>query len=299
MKKFRYLIEYIILLPFYRIISLVGIDTASNFGGWVGRLIGPFLPASKVARRNLDFVFPEMSDREKQQIISGMWNNLGRAITELPYIHTMSDEEFSRRVQVITNNINKIDNKRATICLSGHFANWETGARAIIPFNDKISIIYRDNNNPLINDKYLAMRNNRFENIAKGQSGAKDIIRAVHNKSFVCFLQDQKLNQGIEVNLFGKPAMTAKAPVSLALKFGLPFLLVHSVRLEGAHFKVYVDGPYEIKDLVSNIDIYKNIEDKERILTQKINDIIEGWIKDDPRQWFWVHRRWEKEFYID
>ena len=26
--------------------------------------------------------------------------------------------------------------------------------------------------------------------------------------------------------------------------------------------------------------------------TQKINDIIEGWIKENPSQWFWVHDRW-------
>jgi KDO2-lipid IV(A) lauroyltransferase len=27
--------------------------------------------------------------------------------------------------------------------------------------------------------------------------------------------------------------------------------------------------------------------------TQKINDIIEGWIKENPAQWFWVHDRWD------
>jgi Kdo2-lipid IVA lauroyltransferase/acyltransferase len=294
MKKVRYFFEYLILLFFYKIISCIGIDAASSFGGFVARWLGPLLSASKVARRNIDFVFPKLSNESKKKMIVDMWDNLGRTITELPYIHTMSDEEFYTRVKVVTNNIKKLDNKRATICLSGHFANWETGARALVPFNNKISIIYRDNNNQLINDQYLAMRNNRFENIAKGQSGAKNIIRAVHNKHFVCFLQDQKLNQGLEVNLFGKPAMTAKASASLALKFGLPFLLVHSVRTKGANFKVHVDGPYEIKDLIKNIDEYKTLEEREIVLTQKINYVIEGWVKDNPAQWFWVHRRWEK-----
>ena len=28
------------------------------------------------------------------------------------------------------------------------------------------------------------------------------------------------------------------------------------------------------------------------ISRSQINDIIEGWIKENPSQWFWVHDRW-------
>ena len=35
------------------------------------------------------------------------------------------------------------------------------------------------------------------------------------------------------------------------------------------------------------------VKDNDTIKTmQKINDIIEGWIKENPSQWFWVHDRW-------
>jgi Kdo2-lipid IVA lauroyltransferase/acyltransferase len=26
--------------------------------------------------------------------------------------------------------------------------------------------------------------------------------------------------------------------------------------------------------------------------TQKINDIVEGWIREHPEQWLWLHDRW-------
>ena len=298
MKRIRYILEYIIAYPFYILMSKLSIDTASNIGSFLARHIGPLTPAMKIARKNINFVFPNLSEHEKEKIIMQMWDNLGRTITEMPHIHTMSDQEFASRVQIITNeNFTKLSNKKATICISGHFGNWETGARTIVPYNDKISIIYRDANNQLMNESYLAMRNNRFTNIAKGHKGVKKIIEAVKNKHFVCFLADQKLNQGISVNLFNRPSMTAKAPISLAVKFKLPMLFVHSIRTKGANFKVYIDGPYEAYDLVKNIDDIKLVEDKELALTQKMNDIIEGWIRRDPSQWFWVHRRWEKEFY--
>jgi len=299
MKQIRYFLEYIIAYPFFIFVRIIGIDSASAIGSFLAKSIGPLTSAHKIAQKNLNIAFPKLSKNEQAKILIGMWDNLGRTIAEMPHIHTMSDKAFESRVTRVTNSkIKNLSSKKATICVSGHFGNWETAARAIIPFNDKISIIYRDANNPFLNKEYLEMRNDRFSNIAKGHRGVRDIILAVKNKNFVCFLADQKLNQGISVNFFNRPAMTAKAPVNLALKFGLPILLVHSIRTQGANFKVYIDGPYELDDLVKNLDQHQSIEDKELVLTQKINDIIENWVKDNPSQWFWVHRRWDKDFYL-
>jgi KDO2-lipid IV(A) lauroyltransferase len=27
-------------------------------------------------------------------------------------------------------------------------------------------------------------------------------------------------------------------------------------------------------------------------LMAQVNQILEGWIRDRPEQWFWLHRRW-------
>ena len=295
MKKIKYILEYAIVYSLYSLLKRLSIDTASNIGSFIARAISPFTSKTRIARINLKFVFPHYSESEINQVIKKMWDNIGRTMAELCHIHTISDEDFSSRVTIITNqNIKNITQDKATICISGHFGNWEAVPRTMLAYHDKISIIYRETNNSLVNDIYLSLKDKRFHNIPKGNKGVKIIFEAIKNQHFIGFLSDQKLNQGIKVDFFGKPAMTPSAPIKLAIKFNLPVLFVRSIRTHGANFKVHIDGPYEIKDLLKDC---KNIEDKELALTQKMNEIIEDWIKEDPSQWFWIHRRWEKDFY--
>jgi len=296
MKRIKDTLEYAIVYLLYSVLKMLSIDTASKIGSVIARTISPFMSATRVAKMNLKLVFPNYSESEINHVIQKMWDNIGRTMAELCHIHHISDEDFASRATIITNkNIKNITKEKATICISGHFGNWEAAARAMLNYHDKVSIIYRDANNPLVNDMYLSMRKDiRFNNIPKGNKGVKTILESIKNKNFICFLSDQKLNQGLRVNFFGKPAMTPSAPIKLAIKFNLPILFVRSIRTHGANFKIYIDGPYEIKDLLKDI---KKTEDTELALTKKMNEAIEDWIKKDPSQWFWVHRRWEKDFY--
>ena len=274
---------------------MVGIDSASNIGGALARFISHFTSATKIAKKNIKFVFPKLSDSAIDKIIVKMWDNIGRTMAEIPHVNNLSEEEFDSRVEIVTTSeIKNVIRNKATICISGHFGNWETAARTALKYTDKVSIVYRDANNPLVNQIYLSMKDKRFNNIPKGNKGIKEIIEAIKSKNFICFLPDQKLNQGLSVDFFGRPAMTPSAPMKLALKFDLPILFGHSARTNGANFKVYLEGPYSVKDLLKG---KKNIKDKELELTKIMNKKIEEWVKDDPSQWFWVHRRWDKEFY--
>ena len=56
-------------------------------------------------------------------------------------------------------------------------------------------------------------------------------------------LADQKLNEGIPVPFFGRPAMTATALALLALHFDCDVLPARVERLRGAHFRLTVFPP--------------------------------------------------------
>ncbi|MDX9860612.1 MAG: lysophospholipid acyltransferase family protein, partial [Rhodospirillales bacterium] len=83
----------------------------------------------------------------------------------------------------------------------------------------------------------------------------------------------------------GRDAMTAPALADLALKFGCPVVPGRIRRLKGAHFQLIALPPL---DLPNTGDRHADI----LAIMTRINEIIEGWVRDTPEQWLWLHNRW-------
>ena len=60
-----------------------------------------------------------------------------------------------------------------------------------------------------------------------------------------------------------------------------------AIRLKGARFRLDVTDPYTIENTGDRF------ADELAAMT-KVNQILEGWIREYPEQWLWVHRRWPK-----
>jgi KDO2-lipid IV(A) lauroyltransferase len=132
------------------------------------------------------------------------------------------------------------------------------------------------------------VRTSNIELIPKGPSGARQTIKLLSRGELVAMFVDQKMNDGIEVPFFGRPAMTAPALASLALKYDRPVIPFRIIRLKGAHFRAEVLAPFRFE---ASDD--RN-EDVMRAMTH-VNQLLEGWIRQYPEQWLWLHRRWPKE----
>jgi Transposase DDE domain/Bacterial lipid A biosynthesis acyltransferase len=98
-------------------------------------------------------------------------------------------------------------------------------------------------------------------------------------------LADQKLNDGIPVPFFGRPAMTAPALAVLALRFDCDVLLFRVERLDGARFRVTV---FPSLPLTRSGEPHADAA----ALMVRVNALLETWIRDRPEQWLWLHRRW-------
>lgn len=282
MKTLRHLIEaFFVYLIFYTF-KMIGIDFASFIGGWIGRTIGPLVKASEIAKHNLNLCFPEMTEKEKKKIILGMWENLGRMVGELPHLASMSEEEFNRRIKFI--NLPKRLPK-AGLFVSGHFANFELPARLSRAINLNLFLVHRPANNPYVNRLINNQRTKYgIKMISKGNAGVKQMVQIAQQKNAIIgMLIDQKTNTGIEVPFFGRPVKTTPFPANLALKYNLPIYLTKIKRIKAATFEVSLIGPLKISKKNTDVEIMS-----------MINEELESWIRENPEQWFWVHRRWGK-----
>lgn len=291
MKKIRQYFEYWIFLLVYKLLKLLPFKMSSNFMGWLFKLVGPLLPVTKIAIKNINMAFPNIQSTRRKYIISKMWENLGRVVGEFPHTMMLSDVEISAISKVHNQEIliNLKKQRKPAILLTGHYGNWENGLRKAKQLGLDLAVIYRKINNSNI-DKVICQERERIniEQIAKSTQGVKQIINAMKNNKVICILADQKENTGISSKFFGISAMTGTLPVKLAIKSGIALIPAMSVRnlSNPTTYDIFIDQPISIskKDDIASV-------------TQKINDMYQSWIMKHPEQWFWVHKRWPKELY--
>jgi KDO2-lipid IV(A) lauroyltransferase len=272
------------------ILALLGclpLDVASAVGGMLASRIGPRLGVSNRARRNLRTALPELSATQIAAILRGMWDNLGRVAAEYPHLRNIRVFDAMSRVE--TRGLEHLDGAlaagRRVILFGGHLGNWEIAALAAGQYELDIAQIYRAANNPLIDRMIARMRGGNGELIAKGAVASRRAVAALRRGGHVSLLADQKLNEGIAVPFFGRPAMTAPALALLALRFQCAVLPVRVERLKGARFRLTLYPPLELPRT-------GNRDADVAVLMAAVNATLEGWIRESPEQWFWVHSRW-------
>jgi KDO2-lipid IV(A) lauroyltransferase len=294
MKKFfkniRYLFEYFLILTMLKIIAMFGIYRSVSICRYLAKKIGPLLPVNKIAKANIDNIMGDSVD--SRIIINQIWDNFGSFIGEFPYVNKMSEEELSKRVEIIgIDNIKELQKSYQPFLLfTGHFANWDFALKIINKFYPKFAIIYRKANNPYI-DRLLnnIRREDNIKLIPKGTKGARDLISAVKAGCAIGMLVDQKMNDGIEVPFLGQPAMTANAIAKIALQFDYPIIPLQLIRTNNSYFKAIIHPPIKFKKTSDNkADCYN--------IMLIINQILGNWVSENPGQWFWFHNRWKKNF---
>ncbi len=272
----------------FAVFGLMPLDLASALGGALARTVGPRLTITRRAERNLRRAIPELSGAEVRATLRGMWDNLGRVVAEYPHLGDFADDPGPDRVEVVGGEHYRRlrDGGKSGIFISAHYGNWEINA-ATAKWNGILAfLVYRAPNNPLVDPLITGARSHVARgSIAKGGSGAREIIAAIREGTHLGILVDQKMNDGIPVPFFGRDAMTAPAAAELALRYGLPIVPVRSERLHGAHFRITIEPPLEIRPTG---DRQRDVLD---IMT-RINAIFERWIRERPDHWFWLHRRW-------
>ena len=265
-------------------------ETASNLGGAVARAIGPLLPVSRVADMNLRRAFPDMTEPQRHTVIREVWENLGRTVGELPHVGSFGPTPSGPGWEIEgTENLAGIDG--AAVLFSAHIGNWEVMPRAAKVHSTGFATFYRAADNAAVDAIIVGMRRQATggqPQFAKGAAGARAALAHLRAGGRIGLLADQKMNDGIPAPFFGRMAMTAPAPATLALRFDCKLIPAHCVRIAPARFRVHVEKP------LAHPATGERTRDVAE-LTAAMNETIERWVRETPGQWLWLHRRWPKE----
>src|SRR5262249_220883 len=70
-------------------------DRIADLGAAVLRRVGPWLPEHRTGRANLMAAFPEKSAAEVEEILRGVWDNLGRLGAEYAHLDRLWDLDLT------------------------------------------------------------------------------------------------------------------------------------------------------------------------------------------------------------
>ncbi len=287
MKKASYFLEGILLNALFIFFKILPPKTASNIGGWLGRNIGAKLGTSRTARLHIMKAMPDTTQDKADKIIGGMWDNLGRIIAEYPHLkHIGANLTTIENKEELASHIN---DPRPIIFIGGHIGNWEiNGSATFMQLDHAVNLTYRAPNNPWA-DRLLEKARTmggKLKAFPKSRKSGRLLINTLKNHGSLGILIDQKYNEGIEVDFFGMAAMTNPVFVQLAQKYNALLIPIRCVRKKGCDFSLITYEPIDLFD-----DNGDALEIKDVI--KDANALLEGWIKEKPEQWLWLHKRWK------
>jgi Kdo2-lipid IVA lauroyltransferase/acyltransferase len=270
------------------------VKTADRFGR-IARTIGPLMREQRIGRANLTAAFPEKSPEEIETILAGVWDNLGRIGAEFAHIDHIWDYdaghpekpsrvEFGPRSKEIYDRLR--DDGKPALIFASHLGNWELPALAAVAHGLDAAILYRRPNIASANRIIEEMRQVKMGTlIPAGRDAPFRLADALQRGHHVAMLVDQYLTGGVEVTFFGRKTRANPMLARLLRQIECPVHGVRIIRLPDHRFRAELSEEVKpVRDAKGQIDIQGT--------TQAITSVVEGWIREYPDQWLWLHRRW-------
>ncbi len=287
MKLIKYTFEFIVIILLFLIFKIVGLKISRNFSGFLFKNFGSFFRSKKTSSANLSTAFPNLNEIQKDKILTNMWINYGKIFAEYMFIKNFRiSKKFSS--QMIIENQDELEkiksSNKQVIFISGHFNNFELMAMHLEKSGIDLAAIYRPLNNLFLNPIMEKIRKKYIckKQIKKGITGTKELLKEFKKGTSIALMIDQRVSEGVEIDFFGKKALTTTIPAQFIKKFDVAVVPIYIERL--------VDDKFKLK-IFENIEFSQN--DSVDKITLKLNKILEKMIMNNPDQWIWTHGRWK------
>jgi len=267
-------------------------DKALGFAEKVARTIGPRVSRHKLAVDNLRRAYPEKSSAEIEEIALDMWGNMARLAVEYVFIDKLFDFDPERpgegRVEVdgIETFLRIREEQRPHIFFTGHIGNFEFLPVAAATFGLDVHVLFRAPNNPYIADYINETRKSVMGGLVPSRAGAAlQLARILDDGGNVGALVDQKFRNGVPTTFFGRECLTSPLIPKLTRQYECDVYPAHCIRLPGGRYKLEIGDKLVLpRDENGSVDVPR--------MAQQLNDITEQWVRKNPGQWMWFHRRW-------
>ncbi len=289
--SFQTKLEYYAVRALMGAIGIFPLKTSMKIGKLTGKSVGSLLPKlKKTGRRNLEIALPETSEIEREKILNGTFESLGRHLGFVSHFNEFSPERVREFVEVVgkENFDEAFARGRGVLFFTGHFGSWEVFNLLPPAFGHTMNILVRRIDNPLVENFVDNLRTRLgCKTLDKSQS-ARQMFRVLRKGELLGILADLNVQkkEGVFVDFFGVPASTTTGIAKLALATNAAVLPAFAVWNEAkGKYVVHLEPAVE----------YEKTDDADadvKNLTQDITRVVERYVRSFPEQWLWIHKRW-------
>ena len=252
-------------------------------GHIMSHVITPFTDMRTRILHNIDLALPEIDPDARQAICRSCLDNFGRMFSEF-----YSFPEFHLRAsgfEISGDGYDSILESRKTnrpvMLVSGHYGNFHACPALLRSFGHPVAVMYQHMKNRYFDRHYVhVLKEVGDPAFARGRRGTMGFIRHLRNGGIVAALNDQHDLTGTVLEFMGIPARTSISLARIALDNDAMLVPSYGIRRhDGLGFRVVFEAPIPHTDPL--------------IMTQQLNDSLEGMVRAHPEQWYWIHRRWK------
>jgi KDO2-lipid IV(A) lauroyltransferase len=257
----------------------------------LGRLVGRLLykigsSRKKVAMKNLELCFPEMSLEERTRVLKKNFENTGIALFETGMGWWWPDWRVRRKTKVVgLEHLEKAQQEgKGVLLLTMHYLSVEINCRGI-GMGHPMVVFYRPHNNQLM--EYFQFRGRgRSNKYMLGKRDVKGLLKALKQKEVCVYLPDQDYgrNRSLFVPFFAVPdAATTTGTLIFARQKNIQnHMFIPTRNDDGSGYTL------EIKPMLENFPT-----DNDEADLIRINQELEKAIMFKPEQYMWLHRRFK------
>jgi KDO2-lipid IV(A) lauroyltransferase len=285
---------YVVVRILAIFVYLFDVETNLKVACFLGRFLWRFYHRGrKRALDNLHASFPEKSEQWIQQTGRRSFEHIAMLGIDVLFTPRIVKKHNWRQYSRYTNAERAkwlMQEKKGLLMITGHYGNFEIIGYLMGLFGFDIYAIARPLDNKFIN-KYLYRVRRRAGQKIIDKKGAVELMEKISTSgATLCFIADQDAGQkGLFVDFFGRKASTYKSIGLLAITNDIPIVVGYSRRIDNRFYfeigAIRIIMPQEWADK----------EDPLKWVTAEYTKAIEEFIRQDPTQYWWVHRRWKHQ----
>jgi KDO2-lipid IV(A) lauroyltransferase len=242
----------------------------------------------QIALENVTRAFPDWGQAEVRKLVRRNFEHLGAVAVEFLGLGALTPEELLRRSRF--EGVEHLEEARAqgkgVFILASHQGNWELAGAAVTAFAPPVSFVGKRLKNRGVDRRVTELRERFGGQAIPHRNAVRPILRALKEGRIVGMLMDQKAlaREAVMSRFFGQPVATNQGLAVLALKVGAPVVPAFGLRVPGGQIIRFQPAllPPAARDLRERIGQF----------TEAFDASIEAVVRENPEQWFWVHRRW-------